>query len=58
MVLEHKTTQQFLLSRITESTILHARKITENSQLDQEEMDLSWNTIKMLKQNTRYDEDR
>jgi hypothetical protein len=33
-------------------------KITENPQRDREEMDLSWNTSKMIKQNTRYDEDR
>jgi hypothetical protein len=56
MVLEHRTTQQFLLSRITKNTILHARKITGISQLDQDWMDLSWNTIKMLNQNTRNDE--
>jgi hypothetical protein len=52
MVLEHITTQQFLLSRITENTIMHARKIIGISQLDQDWMDLNWNTIKMLNQNT------
>jgi hypothetical protein len=49
MVLEHRTTQQFLLSRIMENTILHARKINRISQLDQHWMDLSWNTIKIPK---------
>jgi hypothetical protein len=34
--LDHITTQQYLLSRIIENTILHARKITGISQLDQD----------------------
>jgi hypothetical protein len=53
MVLEPKTTQQFLLSRITKNTIMHARKITGIFELNQDWMDISWNTIKILNKNTQ-----